>query len=185
MITPKDHQALWEKIRDFPLDDPGAFLPFSDKQAFNQNWSVSFTQRAIAEYKKFIFLCCVSEMGASPSQVVDEVWHLHLPYTTSCCPCTCCPVPGISLSVHLYRLWEDHPFLPERPGIPLFLPGLLPFPHGIAYPHPVPGEKAGAGRRQLSGGCFVLSAGSVLIRKAPGHAGRDPRPAEPVAAPAG
>jgi uncharacterized protein (TIGR04222 family) len=74
-------QELWEKIRNFQLDDPTSAFPFYKKLAQQNNWTLSFTNRAIEEYKKFIFLCCISPTGASPSEVVDEVWHLHLTYT--------------------------------------------------------------------------------------------------------
>ena len=37
----------------------------------------------IEEYKKFIYLCCVSNNQITPSDAVDQVWHLHLTYTKS------------------------------------------------------------------------------------------------------
>ena len=77
----EEHRALWNKIRDFQIDDPFASIQFSDKLAHKNNWSKEFTRRAIEEYKRFIFLCCISPSGASPSEIVDEVWHLHLTYT--------------------------------------------------------------------------------------------------------
>ncbi|HSC37081.1 MAG TPA: hypothetical protein VLD19_04390, partial [Chitinophagaceae bacterium] len=83
MVTVKEHQALWDKIQSFSLDDVKAVVKFSDKLAAKQNWAPPFTQRAIEEYRKFILLCCISEKGASPSHTVDEVWHLHLTYTQS------------------------------------------------------------------------------------------------------
>ena len=75
--------ALWQKIQAFSFDDPAAVTPFSAKLAATENWSASFTKKAIEEYRKFILLCCISPSGAAPSQVVDEVWHLHLTYTQS------------------------------------------------------------------------------------------------------
>ncbi|WP_343671515.1 hypothetical protein [Chitinophaga sp.] len=75
--------TLWEKIEQFPIDDGAATLPFSARLAKEQCWTAKFTQRAILEYKRFIFLCCVLDNGASPSKIVDEVWHLHLTYTRS------------------------------------------------------------------------------------------------------
>jgi hypothetical protein len=74
-------QELWEKIQIFQLDDPTSAFPFSKKLAKENSWTTVFTNRAIEEYKKFIFLCCISPTGASPSAVVDEVWHMHLTYT--------------------------------------------------------------------------------------------------------
>lgn len=75
------NQTLWERIRFFCVDDPSAPFKFSDKLAREQRWTPAFTSRAVQEYKRFIFLCCVSPTGASPSPVVDQVWHLHLTYT--------------------------------------------------------------------------------------------------------
>jgi hypothetical protein len=72
---------LWHRIEAYGLDDPGAIFPFSQKLAHQQQWSTQFVLRAIGEYKRFIYLCCTSNTGASPPPIVDEVWHLHLTYT--------------------------------------------------------------------------------------------------------
>jgi len=79
----EEHRGLWNSIQQFPLDDPNAAITFSRKLAEKQNWSPFFTERVIEEYRKFLFLCCISPNGASPSQAVDEAWHLHLTYTRS------------------------------------------------------------------------------------------------------
>ncbi len=73
---------LWQRIMDYDPDKPNAETPFSKRLMALQGWSASYTKSAIDEYKKFIYLCCVSPHGASPPEVVDEVWHLHLTYTT-------------------------------------------------------------------------------------------------------
>jgi hypothetical protein len=74
---------IWQKIQTFSLDNPTAEIPFSQKLAKEQKWTLSFTHRAIAEYKKFMLLCATCPNGASPSETVDKVWHLHLTYTTN------------------------------------------------------------------------------------------------------
>jgi hypothetical protein len=74
---------LWERIERFQTDEPGHQLPFSLKLAQEHGWSAHFAQRAIFEYKRFVYLCCVLPCGASPPPVVDAVWHLHLTYTRS------------------------------------------------------------------------------------------------------
>ncbi len=73
---------LWSRIEAYPIDNPDAAHPFSAKLAAEQGWTKTFTLQAIEEYKKFIYLCCISPTGASPGKVVDEVWHQHLTYTT-------------------------------------------------------------------------------------------------------
>jgi uncharacterized protein (TIGR04222 family) len=77
------HSGLWSKIQHFPLNDPNATITFAKKLASQQKWSETFTERVIEEYRKFIFLCCISPRGASPSYAVDQAWHLHLTYTKS------------------------------------------------------------------------------------------------------
>ena len=79
----KENQLLWNKIQQFAFDEPNVEITFSKKLAREQKWSASYTQRVIEEYRRFIFLCCISPNGASPSKAVDEAWHLHLTYTRS------------------------------------------------------------------------------------------------------
>ncbi|TDH18513.1 hypothetical protein EXU57_23230 [Segetibacter sp. 3557_3] len=77
------NSVLWTKIQQFNFDEPGSQIRFVDKLASKNNWSAAYAERVIEEYRKFIFLCCISPTGASPSQAVDEAWHLHLTYTRS------------------------------------------------------------------------------------------------------
>ncbi|MEO5889436.1 MAG: TIGR04222 domain-containing membrane protein [Ferruginibacter sp.] len=77
------HKQLWENIQNFAFDDPASDFPFSKKLQKENNWTSAFTADAIEEYRKFMFLCCILPNGASPSEIVDRVWHLHLTYTTN------------------------------------------------------------------------------------------------------
>jgi hypothetical protein len=79
----KEQQNLWLKVARFPLNDPDAAYPFSQKLAHTQKWSEDKTMQVIAEYKKFMFLCMTAPNGASPSEAVDECWHLHLTFTAN------------------------------------------------------------------------------------------------------
>ncbi|MDR2234804.1 MAG: hypothetical protein LBE92_01660 [Chryseobacterium sp.] len=76
-------ESLWNRIQGFSLDASNACFPFSKKLAKEENWSLEFTGKAIEEYKKFVYLCCILPQGASPSETVDKVWHMHLIYTQS------------------------------------------------------------------------------------------------------
>lgn len=73
---------LWIRIENYAIDDANAVIPFSKKIAQTENWTTNFTRDAIQEYKRFVYLCCIAKNGASPSIVVDKVWHMHLLYTT-------------------------------------------------------------------------------------------------------
>jgi len=75
------NDSLWNRLQEFSLDAPNVDFPFSKKLAKEENWSIDFTKKAIEEYKKFVYLCCVLPNGASPSEIVDKVWHMHLIYT--------------------------------------------------------------------------------------------------------
>lgn len=76
-------QQLWEKILAFELNDPQAPFPFVQRLALENGWNLHFALHAILEYKRFMYLCCVSPSPMTPSDEVDQVWHLHLIYTRS------------------------------------------------------------------------------------------------------
>ncbi len=79
-----DQQAeLWNSIKEFELDDIHASFSFSDRLVRENAWSLAYAIRAIFEYKKFMFLICISKTPLTPSDQVDQVWHLHLIYTES------------------------------------------------------------------------------------------------------
>ncbi len=66
---------LYKQICDFKLDPDFAIFPFSNKLAWEYQWSGVYTYRVIQEYKKFVFLAMVADHIASPSTAVDRVWH--------------------------------------------------------------------------------------------------------------
>lgn len=76
-------QKHWDAIKRFELDEPEASLSFTDRLARENGWTVEYSLRAILEYKKFIFLLTISNHPLTPSDQVDQVWHLHLLYTQS------------------------------------------------------------------------------------------------------
>lgn len=74
---------LWSRIDSYEFDAVDVALPFSARLARDNNWSVDFAERAIEEYKKFAFLAMTAGHPVTPSDEVDQVWHLHLLYTRS------------------------------------------------------------------------------------------------------
>ena len=74
---------LWVRIRDFRLDDPSVRFTFSKRQARENGWSLDFARRAIEEYKRFCYLGMRAGHPVTPSEEVDQAWHLHLLYTSS------------------------------------------------------------------------------------------------------
>lgn len=75
--------SLWIKIENFDIDGEKVALPFVKRLARENGWTIRFAERAIEEYRKFLFLAMAAEHPVTPSKAVDEVWHLHLTYTIS------------------------------------------------------------------------------------------------------
>lgn len=69
---------VWVEIEKFDFDSPPSEYGFSVRLAYENGWSLNFTQKAIEEYKKFMFLASISKEMVSPSEIVDTVWHQHL-----------------------------------------------------------------------------------------------------------
>jgi hypothetical protein len=74
---------LYERIQSFSLDKPNAQLSFSKRLARDNGWTLQYSQQVIEEYKKFAFLAVAAGHPVTPSDQVDQVWHLHLTYTRS------------------------------------------------------------------------------------------------------
>ncbi len=91
ITTNSSNSRLWEsqqvelyaRIQALTIDQPGASFPFSERLAREHQWSLLYTQRVIEEYKKFLFLAIVADHPVTPSNAVDQAWHLHLTYTHS------------------------------------------------------------------------------------------------------
>ncbi|CCQ60341.1 DUF2207 domain-containing protein [Crocosphaera watsonii] len=81
-MSPENSQ-LYQRIQAFALEQSDEPLSFSKRLAKENQWSLSYANRVIEEYKKFTFLAVVSGHTVSPSKPVDQAWHLHLTYTRS------------------------------------------------------------------------------------------------------
>jgi hypothetical protein len=77
------NKKLWDKILQFDFDSPPGEYGFSTRLANENYWTRSFTEQAILEYKKFMYLAATSEFMVSPSEIIDTVWHQHLIFTQS------------------------------------------------------------------------------------------------------
>ena len=77
------NDALWPKIESFPLDEPNDALTFTQRLARENAWSVEFARRVVEEYRRFLFLAMRAGHPVTPSDEIDQAWHLHLVYTRS------------------------------------------------------------------------------------------------------
>lgn len=73
-----EKQQLWNKLENFQFDEG-----FVQRLAREKNIPLSFAEKVVEEYRKFMFLCATMDTMATPSYWVDECWHLHLIYTRS------------------------------------------------------------------------------------------------------
>ncbi|MBO9636347.1 MAG: hypothetical protein J7578_24810 [Chitinophagaceae bacterium] len=74
---------IWRKLEIFSIDPPDVSLTFEKRLARENRWSLEFASSVILEYKKFLFLCASQDQPCTPSDAVDQAWHLHLAYTRS------------------------------------------------------------------------------------------------------
>jgi uncharacterized protein (TIGR04222 family) len=81
-VTP-EYAAIWEAIRTFDIDGEPRALTFAARLARENGWSVGFAERVVLEYKRFVFLAVTGTTPVTPSDQVDQAWHLHLTYTRS------------------------------------------------------------------------------------------------------
>lgn len=75
--------SLLERLERFPLDDPAAGLTFTQRLARENGWSLGFAHRVVGEYRRFLYLAMTAGLEVTPSDEVDQAWHLHLTYTRS------------------------------------------------------------------------------------------------------
>jgi len=94
---------LYQRLKDFELDDPIHEFGFTRHLMRNQGWTLAYAQRAIAEYKKFAFLTVVANHQVVPSDQVDQVWHAHVLLTQSYWEEFCPQVLGKKLHHHPTR----------------------------------------------------------------------------------
>ncbi len=74
-------QLLWDRIQAYSFDNIDADFPFLKRLARDNNWSLKYSKSVIEEYRKFMFLAIKAGHPVTPSDQVDQAWHLHLLYT--------------------------------------------------------------------------------------------------------
>lgn len=74
-------RQLWERIQAFRFDEGNPAFPFAARLARDNGWSGTFTARVMREYQRFAFLAVAAGHPVTPSDQVDQAWHLHLLYT--------------------------------------------------------------------------------------------------------
>jgi hypothetical protein len=75
--------VLWSRISSFKIGCDDDAISFKSRLARENGWSFIYTDSCIKEYKKFIYLAAISKQPITPSNQIDQTWHLHLTYTRS------------------------------------------------------------------------------------------------------
>ena len=74
-------RILIGRIETLSIGQPGAALSFEGRLAAENGWTGSFADRVATEYRRFLALVAISDEQLTPSDAVDQAWHLHLAYT--------------------------------------------------------------------------------------------------------
>ena len=72
---------VWGRIAAHRFDDPTARLTFTARLARENGWTIGRAVRVVDEYRRFAFLARTAGHPVTPSEDVDQAWHLHLAYT--------------------------------------------------------------------------------------------------------
>jgi hypothetical protein len=78
--TPPDH-PVWTALSHYSIGPEDAALPFAERLARENGWTLAEADRVIEEYKRFCFLAVTADHLVTPSDQVDQAWHLHLTYS--------------------------------------------------------------------------------------------------------
>src|SRR5438067_1369857 len=72
---------LLERIEAHGFDAPDDPLGFETRLAGDNGWTLGHARAVVAEYRRFLVLAQLAKDPVSPSQDVDQAWHLHLTRT--------------------------------------------------------------------------------------------------------
>ena len=73
--------TTWNRLVSLEFDAADVAFPFSARLARENGWMPELARKAIEEYRKFCFLATHAGDPVTPSDEVDQVWHLHLTYS--------------------------------------------------------------------------------------------------------
>ena len=94
--SPTGH-PVWEKLFHYTIGPDDAELSFAQRLSRENGWRLGEAERVIEEYRRFCFLAVVADHPVTPSDAVDQAWHLHLTYTRDYWERFCPDVLGRSL----------------------------------------------------------------------------------------
>lgn len=75
------YSDLWQRIKAHAIGPADASLSFTARLARENRWSPLYAERVIGEYQRFCYLAMAAGHEVTPSDAVDQAWHLHLTYS--------------------------------------------------------------------------------------------------------
>jgi hypothetical protein len=81
MSTILQDDALLSALQAMRIEPDGASLTFVERLARENGWCVHFAMRVYGEYQRFLYLAATAPHAVTPSDEVDQAWHLHLAYS--------------------------------------------------------------------------------------------------------
>jgi hypothetical protein len=72
---------LWRALAAMRVEPDGAALTFAARLARENGWSAAHGAAAVEEYRRFLYLAATTGRQVTPSEDVDQAWHLHLTYS--------------------------------------------------------------------------------------------------------
>ena len=72
---------VWQALSAYKIGPEGAELNFEQRLGRENGWSAPEAARVVEEYKRFCFLATTAGHPVTPSEAVDQAWHLHLAYS--------------------------------------------------------------------------------------------------------
>lgn len=74
-------RILIGRIETVAIGPVDAALDFAARLASENGWTAAFARRVEFEYRRFLALVATGDEPLTPSDAVDQAWHLHLTYT--------------------------------------------------------------------------------------------------------
>jgi len=72
-----EHMLIWRRLKKYQIHLPGFEGAFAEKLALDNNWSLSYAERVVKEYRKFLLLGIIAGGPVFPSTSVGLAWQLH------------------------------------------------------------------------------------------------------------
>jgi hypothetical protein len=95
---PREFDAvLWSRLETMQIDAPEASLTFTRRLARDNGWSLAHARAVVSEYRRFLYLAARAGHPVTPSDAVDQAWHLHLVYTRHYWGVLCREILGFEL----------------------------------------------------------------------------------------